>query len=260
MATLQEIMDDKDKYPDDTKILLAEGSEVPLGELRGGYMKDGDYRRKTTDVANQRRQLETERVQFEQARMEAENQLTELAKQAILTKGNEPVARDELTDLLERDPVAKALTAKLEAIAAKVGSLEEGLNTNKETLDQHAQTYVADQHRRVLAALKKQAGDRGLDFDEQGLIEYARNNSVHRLDHAYKLMEFDHIVKRSVDTAREEAHKVGMEEGKKAATQPILPLRRTAPLLPPDAPQTFEEAAEAALLDPEILAHMEGLH
>jgi len=111
MATLQEIMDDKDKYPDDTKILLAEGSEVPLGELRGGYMKDGDYRRKTTEVANHRRQLESERVQFEQARMEAENQLTELAKQAILTKGGEPVARDELTDLLERDPVAKALTA-----------------------------------------------------------------------------------------------------------------------------------------------------
>lgn len=259
MATLQEIMDDKSKYPDDTKILLSEGVEVPLGEIRGGYMKDGDYRRKTTEVANQRRQLDGERVQFEQARIEAETQLTELAKQAIASKGGEPVAKDELTDLLERDPVAKALTAKLEAIAERMGAFEENLTQNKETLDLHAQTYVADQHRRVLAALKKQAGEKGLDFDEQGLVEYARNNHVPRLDHAYKLMEFDRIVQKSVDTARETAHKEGLEEGKRAASQPILPLRRMAPTLPADAPKTFDEAAEAALLDPEILAHMEGL-
>lgn len=258
MATLQEIMDDKSKYPDDTKILLSEGVEVPLSEIRGGYMKDGDYRRKTTEVASQRRQLEQERVTFEQARIEAETQLTELAKKMILEKGG-PVEKDELTDLLERDPVAKAVIARIEKIDERMGAFEEGLTTNKETLDLHAQTYVADQHRRVLSALKKQADDKGFDFDEQGLIEYAKNNHVPRLDHAYKLMEFDRIVQKSVESARDEAHKAGMEEGKKAASQPMLPIRRLAPTLPQDAPKTFDEAAEAALLDPEILQHMENL-
>jgi hypothetical protein len=62
--------------------------DVTLGELQAGYLKDSDYRRKTSEVAEQRRAIETqvqaiqqERQQYAQAlgqmQTEAEQQLNE---------------------------------------------------------------------------------------------------------------------------------------------------------------------------------------
>lgn len=49
--------------------------KVKKSELRAGYMKDADYRRKTAEVADQRRMVETFAQQLAQERQQAANQL-----------------------------------------------------------------------------------------------------------------------------------------------------------------------------------------
>lgn len=44
---------------DDVTVTLPTGDKVPLGELKNGYLRQQDYTHKTTEVANQRRELET---------------------------------------------------------------------------------------------------------------------------------------------------------------------------------------------------------
>lgn len=43
------------------EVELADGTRVSLEELKSGYMKDGDYRRKTAEVADERRRVQQER-------------------------------------------------------------------------------------------------------------------------------------------------------------------------------------------------------
>lgn len=44
-----------------TEVELPDGTRVSLDELKSGYMKDADYRKKTADVAEERRRLQAER-------------------------------------------------------------------------------------------------------------------------------------------------------------------------------------------------------
>lgn len=44
--------------PDNVVVTLKGGEQVPLKELKAGYMKDRDYRHKTTEVNNKRRELD----------------------------------------------------------------------------------------------------------------------------------------------------------------------------------------------------------
>lgn len=46
--------------PDDELIELADGTKVTFAELTAGYMKDADYRRKTAEIAEMRRQYGTQ--------------------------------------------------------------------------------------------------------------------------------------------------------------------------------------------------------
>lgn len=44
---------------DDATVELPSGEKLKVGELKSGYMRDRDYRHKTTELANKRRDLET---------------------------------------------------------------------------------------------------------------------------------------------------------------------------------------------------------
>ncbi len=47
-----------EEAPGDVLVTLPSGDQVQLDELKSGYMRDKDYRHKTTEVANTRRELE----------------------------------------------------------------------------------------------------------------------------------------------------------------------------------------------------------
>lgn len=254
MPSLQDLLDDKKNFPDDRKITLADGIETTLGELRGGYMKDADYRQKTSRLAREREEFSTERARFEQDRQEAEAQLAKLVEQAVTRGAPVSQQQDEWEAYAQRDPVARRLMSELAEVKTKQSQWEQKQAEYEQRLHQQQQALYIDQHRRALAALKS----KDPDLDEGNLVQYARDNAIPRLDLAYRLLTEEKRFKSEVDKAKENASKEGYEKAKRELAQPMLPSRRVAPSVPETAPKSFDEAAEAALRDPEILATMEG--
>jgi hypothetical protein len=254
MPSLQDLLDDRKKYADDMKITLADGVESTLGELRGGFMKDADYRQKTSHVAREREALASERMKFDQDRQEAEAQLAAMVERSLNPRGNRDPGQDEVDAFLARDPAAKRLADRLAATEAKFTELEKRTKAQDERLAQQQQAMLADQHRRALAMLKS----RDADLDEQQLVQFAQENAIPRLDMAYRLLTEDKRWKAEADKLHEKAAKEGYEKAKRELAQPQLPQRRVAPPVPETAPKSFDEAADMAARDPEILATMEG--
>lgn len=256
MPTLQEILDDRKGFPDDRKITLADGVETTLGELRGGYMKDADYRQKTAKVARDREELESARSKFEQDRAEAEAQLASLVEKAVTQGAPRSQQVDEWAAYLERDPVAKRLHAKIESMETKLAEQEKRATEYDERLKQQQQAMLVDQHRRALAAIKS----RDPELDETELVSFAQQNAIPRLDLAYRLFTEDKRFKSEIDKVKETTAKEAYEKAKRELAQPAqLPNRRVAAAPPPEAPKSLDEAFDMASRDPDVLNAMQGL-
>ena len=250
MATFQELLTDKTKYTNDTKVTLLDGAEVTLGDLRKGHMMESDYRKKTSEVAQTKRELDIREQEFAAARLQAQTQLEELASQVL--KGKPGSTADEVDAELEANPLAKKLMGKIGEMTGKMAKLEEATTALMQGQQNFKTTMLVNEHRRVLAALK--AKDSTLDEGE--LTEFAKTNYIPRLDLAEKVMNYDKNLAKARKEAADAARAEGVEEGKRQAISPTLPqkVRYMAPNLPKDAPKTMDEAAVAAGQDPEILA------
>lgn len=255
MPTLPEILDNKKDFPDDRKITMADGVEVTLGELRGGWLRHQDYTKKTSDLARERESFGQEKAKFESDKTEAEKTLSEMIEK-VVTRGAPPQQQqEEWRQYVERDPLARHLMAEHEALKVQLKAIDERNQKYEQQIQQQQQQFIADQHRRALAVLKTH----DKDLDETALVQFARENAIPRLDLAYRLFTEDKRTKEAVDTAVEKTRTDTYEKAKRDFSQPMLPQRRVAAAPPENQPKTFEEAADAALRDPEILAHMEGL-
>lgn len=249
--TFDEVIADSSKFPDDTEVTLADGTKLPLKQIRAAAMKDADYRKKTAEVARERKQVEEDRQRLVEQQYDAEQKLTSLAAQ-ILKRQDAPT-RDEVDEYLETDPVAKKLQAKLDAATQKLTMLEEVARKHDAALGQYAQTYVRDQHLRALAEL--QSKDK--DLDAEDFLQYARDNRYPNLYNAYKAYSYDRKRESQLKDAREEGIKEGLEKAKKELHQPVIRSRRVLSgpdTADKDAPKTWDEAMDKALADEEIMS------
>lgn len=245
MPTLEEFIEDRNTYPDTTKITLADGVESSLGDLRGGVMRQRDYTRKTMTLANQQREFERERTEWETARLQAEAKLTEMARSALTQRPD--MSRPELDQYMELDPGAQAVVRQLQAVEQKLQAYDTKLNDAFGRMQQHEQNYLADQHRRVLFMLKQQYPD----LNEAEVVDFAKANYLPRLDWAAKLMRYDDEIKSATDKAREEGIKTGLTKAKEEMLQPVLSPRRVV-VPETETPATFKDAVNSAMNDPEI--------
>lgn len=244
--SFDDLVSDRKTYPDDTKLTLSDGTEVTLGQIRGGYMKDADYRRKTSDLARMREEFDRERAEKEAALLEAEARLQELARQIITA--NPASTSEDVSAALAQDPVAQKLAAKIEQLESALKPMAEALVTLDQRLKQGAMEYMVDQHRKALAYLKS----KDPELDEAELVRYAKANGIARLDYAYKLMKHDELIAAERKKAAEEAEKRAYEKAKRELSAPTIPVRRT-PSAAPDAPKSLDEAFERALRDEEVI-------
>ncbi|MEO0249330.1 MAG: hypothetical protein ABIN58_07235 [candidate division WOR-3 bacterium] len=266
MATLQELLENKEKYADSLQIQLADGVTTTLGELRAGYMKDADYRRKTSELAELRRAHEREVAEFQSAKAAAEAQLQELAQEIVRSRqaSGQSTTKDDIADALERDPVAKRLLNTVEALAKKVEQLETVATNVYQTQEQARQAAIVAEHKKALANIRneyyKDLDEEAWNEKQRALIEYARRNYVPNLNLAHNLMtereRWEARIKKEVEAAK----KQGIEEGKRLAVAPTIPIRNRTLVgeLPKDSPKTFDEALDAASRDPEILNILAG--
>lgn len=251
MPTFDELIADKKTYPDDTKITMADGVEVTLGHMRGGFMKDADYRRKTADLARHREEFDRDRTEREHALQDAETRLQELAKQVV---GHNPTAtRDDVADILAQDPVAQRLVNRIEQLEGAFKPLAEAIVSMDKRFKDDAMANMVTQHRRALAYLKQQDPN----LDETELVNFAKTRQIPRLDDAYRLMKHDDLLGAERKKAAEEADKKGYERAKREAAAPQIPVRR-APQSAPDAPKSLDEALERAVRDEEVVGPLLG--
>jgi len=263
MATLEEYLADRKQYPDDQKIVLADGLETTLGELRDqGFFRKQDYTHKTNAVAREREALQREKAEWEQSKTAAEAELARLAEQALqraatVQRQNPDATVDEVDAYIAKDPVSQRLLRQIEAANKRASDAEAKATKAAEENAKQQQWYWQDLHQRALAAMKPQMDELGITPDE--VVTFAKQSNIPRIDWAFDLLAKDKRIEVATKKAAEEAEKRAYERARQELAAPAqLPQRRLAPVLPQDQPQTFEDAKLAAARDPEILATIEG--
>lgn len=109
---------------EDEERKLPNGETVTLKELEAGYMKDSDYRRKTAEVAEKRKQTEASQKRFDEGLNVLANQL-EVAQELANTVN---VTHEQMSALLEKDPNEYLrVKAYVEGEQAKVSQIQEKL-------------------------------------------------------------------------------------------------------------------------------------
>ena len=136
--------------------------DVTLDELRAGYSRDADYRRKTEELANDRKSLQSE---TEQQRQDYSQRLSELNQLVSLTQEqlNSEFKNLDLEKLYEEDPTEAA-------------RLEHKMRKKQEKLAESIQKVKAEQQRQIQQVV----------FDQQKILvnklpEFADTNKATKL-------------------------------------------------------------------------------
>jgi hypothetical protein len=244
------VLHDRQKYPDDMEITLANGDKVTVGDWRNAAMPKGDFT--TASERWSRRE-----AQLQEAVQGLQSQLHQAIQAQGQVRSPEAPRRDgEITeeDLLG-DPVLGPLARRLKAAEERYSAHEERLKTHEDTFlreryvgklnelgDRYNQRYNAD--------------GKGKKFDRDGLLEYATRNQVVNLDVAYdawsRADEIEQIRKESEDR--------GEERGRKKASVPPVPMgRRHGPTKPAGLPESLQDLKDDDVLnDPEMQEAMRG--
>lgn len=249
MATKwEEVVSDKNKYPDDMVVKLADGSEATLGDIRPGFMKDADYRQKTALLARQRDEFEASAVNRLQALQEGEAQLRAIA--AEMMRANPTATREEITDDMAGDPEVRKLRAEIAELKGTVKPIQDYLVQSNEQAKQARKRMIVNGHQQALRDIKS----KDPAIDEKEVVAFAQAHLIPNLYKAYELMTMDKKIESKVKEARELAYKEGMEKGRtEALAPPALPVRTIVPQRSESAPKDLREAATKALQDPEVM-------
>lgn len=255
MATWDEIVSDKTTYPDNVTVKLADGVEIPLGQLRSSSMKDSDYRQKTAALARQKEEMDRKWTEQVTALQEGEAYLVSMAKD--LMARNPGMTRQEAQEEVSTDPAVAKLRSELAEIKKVMEPMARALTDMDQRWKDGQRASVVAQHRQKLAELKQ----KDPDLDEMDLAQWAKDNMTPRLDVAYLAKNHEKLVEKARAAAREEALKEGYERGKtEALMPPALPIYGADVKADPNAVKfkNLSEAANHAARDPEIMGIFAG--
>lgn len=139
---------------------------VSLADAQKGHQLEADYRRKTTELAEQRKAIETEFAQrqalYQQQAVETA-QMMQLAEQAIIADLNTP----EMVQLRSQDP-AKWLMREREA-QAKLANIQQARQYAAAQWQQQQQTASSEQQRQFAAYLQAEQEALGNKVVERGV-------------------------------------------------------------------------------------------
>ena len=143
---------DDDAEPDaedDVLVKLDSGDEVPLSELKSGYLKDKDYRHKTTELAEERKQLAATQQTFAQR-----SQFVETTLSNLTTYLENLVPPEPPISLAQSDPGAyqyqKALRDNAIAELGQLVQMKDGLGQAQQGFSQEDVTRLKGEGRPVI--------------------------------------------------------------------------------------------------------------
>jgi hypothetical protein len=148
----QEQTDEIQKEPDSTYTVKVSGQElkVTLDELKKGYSRDADYRRKTEELAFEKKQVQSE---TEQQRQDYSKRITELNQILAFTQQqlNSEFAKVDLNKLYEEDPVEATKVER--QIRLKKERMMEAANKLQEEQKKQLSSYVQEQQKLLVTKL-----------------------------------------------------------------------------------------------------------
>ena len=268
MAFPRQILDDKEKYPDDKKITLDNGVEVTMGDLRAFQAEqDSTLRERMAALTAQQQQLNalSEELAQYRARLEAQPQpqgqpdAKSVADQLLtaLRSG------DSKIDIFkEPGDYFKPLVEKLTAIEAWKAEQEAKLVADRKAIQDSFAWHIKNQIRRDYRA----HNDWPKDYKIENAVQYAKDN---RLVDEMGYPDFDAVHERVTAPVREKANvdKIradALAEGRKQAEAELRQKNAFVPLPGGNgsgisgAPKKFggiEKVPDADILnDPDIIA------
>ena len=142
----QEQTEDIQKEPDSTFTVKVAGQElkVTLDELKKGYSRDADYRRKTEELSFEKKQFQSE---TEQQRQDYSKRITELNQILAFTQQqlNSEINNVDLNKLYEEDPVEATKVER--QIRLKKEKMMEAANKLQQEQQRQLSSYVQEQQR-----------------------------------------------------------------------------------------------------------------
>lgn len=163
----QEQTEDIQKEPDSTFTVKVSGQElkVTLDELKKGYSRDADYRRKTEELSFEKKQFQSE---TEQQRQDYSKRITELNQILAFTQQqlNSEINNVDLNKLYEEDPVEATKVER--QIRLKKEKMMDAANKLQQEQQRQLSSYVQEQQR-ILA-------EKMPEFNDAQKASTAKNN------------------------------------------------------------------------------------
>lgn len=201
----------------DPVVRFDDGTELALSEVKRGFLRQSDYTRKTQEVAEQRKAVETERASYLAEKKQAAENLEPLIR-AAMDAINNPAAQAELEQLRQIDPGAYAVRimeqqarqAQIQQLAWQQNQLRESAAREEAEKAQRERMETAERSRATLIetipAFKKDFKAEYQRLGEyvlaQGIPAEAWDNEV---DHsvitlAWKAMQYDAAARKAPAT------------------------------------------------------------
>jgi hypothetical protein len=181
--------------------------EVDLDELIKGYSRTSDYTKKTQNLAEQRKAVESERTKIEEAaklrdtyaqRLQViEQMLTQPAEDLTALKDNDPVGYAiKVAENMEREKQLAAVRAERESVQAKqVAENQERLKTHIAQEAERLRSAIPDFSDEVKGeVIRKEIRDyaKSVGWSDQELSQVYDHRAVLTL---YRAMQFDKLQK-----------------------------------------------------------------
>ena len=124
--------------------------EVTLDELRNGYSRDADYRRKTEELSNERKNFHS---QSEKQRQDYSQKLNELNQRlsAAQVDLNAEINSADLDKLYDEDPTEAARVER--KLKKKQDALNQSLQKAQAEQKQQFETFLQDQQRKLVSKM-----------------------------------------------------------------------------------------------------------
>jgi hypothetical protein len=169
----QEPVDEKPRY----KVKASgEEVEVTLDDLIKGYQREADYTKKTQTLAEQRKQVESERAVIEQARQERDQYQQRLA---AIEGALRQAPQENLEALKETDPIGYAVKVAeqtqrerhLQAISAERARIAEQQQAEQ---SQHLSQFLAVEAQKLSEAIPEYADEQKSVQVKKDIRDYAK--------------------------------------------------------------------------------------
>lgn len=201
----------------DPVVKFDDGTELPLSEVKRGFLRQQDYTRKTQETSELRKTIESERAGYLAERKQVADRLTPLIQQAIAIIES-PTAQAELAELRQTDPGAYAVRMMelqqrqqtLSQLEYQQAQLREAAEREESERFQRERAQTAERSRATLIetipAAKKDFATwyQGLGkyVLEQGIPAEAWDNEVdHRIiTLAWKAQQYDEATRKAKST------------------------------------------------------------